>query len=379
MDQINLERAVALRHELHAHPEVSCQEKQTKQRLMAFVRAHTDLEIVDCGRWFYARYRSGSDRPGIAFRADMDAIAMTEDHALPYHAVVEGAAHKCGHDGHSAALAAFAVEIAQKGAPRDVFFLFQHAEENGVGAFECCALLRDHNIDEVFAFHNMPGYPHGAVAIRRGTINCASKGVAIRLTGAPSHASMPEQGNNPAFAAADIINAVPDLVLPGQYQGLVLCTIVHIHMGERAFGISPGEAEICFTCRGEYERDMESLIAKLEQAVAQNCQKHGLTFAITYADPFPETFNHSASVDKIERACASQGRACIAMPDPIRSSEDFGHYTKHTGGAIFYLGAGDVPGIHTAGYDFDDSLIPIVVELFSAIAHDIGERGERAF
>ena len=84
MKQENYELAVELRHRLHAHPELSNEEKWTKATLMEFLRSHTKLEVVDKGSWFYAAYRAGGDKPGIAFRADFDAVPVEDLCDVPY-------------------------------------------------------------------------------------------------------------------------------------------------------------------------------------------------------------------------------------------------------------------------------------------------------
>ena len=93
MDTYIREQITNLRLTLHACPEISGQEKQTKETLQEFLKAHTSLELNDCGEGFYAAHREGAGN-GIAFRADYDALALPEG----------GAAHLCGHDGHASAL-----------------------------------------------------------------------------------------------------------------------------------------------------------------------------------------------------------------------------------------------------------------------------------
>lgn len=189
MGEEMLDKVIALRHRLHKYPELSGQETETKRRLMDFLKENTPLTVTDRGKWFYAEYHPAESRGSIAFRADFDAIKVFEDMPLPYCSVNRGVAHKCGHDGHSAALAGFAAEVGRKGADKDIYFIFQHGEETGEGGEPCSCLIEEKQIDEVYAVHNFPGIPFGSLGLRCGTINCASKGMEMIFTGAPAHAS----------------------------------------------------------------------------------------------------------------------------------------------------------------------------------------------
>lgn len=169
MDLKNYELAVALRHALHRHPELSNHETWTKAYLINFLDKHTSLEIVDRGAWFYAKYSAAPGAHKIAFRADFDALPIDETISLPYGSEIPGVSHKCGHDGHSATLAAFALEVDQRGAENTIYFIFQHAEETGDGAKECAVLVTEEGIEEVYGYHNQPGYPVGEVIVNDGT------------------------------------------------------------------------------------------------------------------------------------------------------------------------------------------------------------------
>lgn len=179
MDPMLYELAVTLRHELHSHPEVSNQEVWTKAHLMSFLREHTNLKVVDRGKWFYVVYHTSPDKPKIAFRADFYELPIDEAISLPYGSVIPGVSHKCGHDGHSATLAAFAIEVDRRGADNNIYFIFQHAEETGDGAKECAVLIAEEGIDEVYGYHNEPGRPLGEVIVRHGSFQCASKGMSM--------------------------------------------------------------------------------------------------------------------------------------------------------------------------------------------------------
>ena len=162
--EVILEKVVALRHELHRHPELSLQEKETKQRLMDFLKKETSLAICDQGRWFYAVY-AGKGKKRIAFRADFDALPIPEEPLLSYASENPGVSHRCGHDGHASALCGLALMLEKYGCDNEVYLIFQHAEEIGAGAAECAGLLKKIKMDRIYAFHNWSGFPEGGIVI----------------------------------------------------------------------------------------------------------------------------------------------------------------------------------------------------------------------
>ena len=369
MKESNYQLAAALRRELHAHPELSNEERWTKAHLMDFLRRHTThIELIDQGAWFYGVYRAGTDRSGIAFRADFDAVPVEDRCGAAYASTVPGVSHACGHDGHSACLAALALEIDQEGADRNVYFLFQHAEETGDGARVCRELFRRERVDEIFGYHNRPGVPLGAVQVLDGTIYCASKGVILSYQGVPSHASMPEKGRNPAFVAAELIGQLGALTDPRQYRGLVLATIIQVNIGERAFGTQASRGQLLLTIRGQYEDELQKLEDSLLRMASAGAEKHGLGLDISFCDIFPSTVSAKSSNDKIRRACGALGIPLRELAEPFRSSEDFGHYTKLIPGAFFEIGSGpDCGELHTTTMDFPDAIIPTAVEIFKQL------------
>ena len=379
MNKDNLNRIIGLRHELHAHPELSLREGWTKRRLMDFIEENTTLAVVDCGGWFYAsRYVEGTR--AVAFRADMDALPIPEEGGLPYASQTPGVSHRCGHDGHCAALCGLALELERIERPRSVYLIFQHAEEVGRGAQECAILLPERHVSEVYAFHNRSGYPERAVVVRRGLCQCASKGLTVRMTGRPSHASEPEKGRNPAPALAALAveaerlqreawrNMLDEAQRPSQGPGMLLCTVVNLQAGGRDFGISPGEGEVSMTLRADREADMEAFEARIRTKAEELAGARGLKVAFEVSDPFPETVSDDVCVDRVEAAARALGLRVLPMEEPWRASEDFGWYTKRSPGAIFYIGAGeDWPALHTARYDFNDGILETAADLFLEI------------
>ncbi|MBQ3534820.1 MAG: amidohydrolase [Clostridia bacterium] len=368
MNRKHLELAVALRHRLHAHPELSGQERWTKAHLMEFLRQNTPLEVVDRGAWFYAVHRGAPQGKKLAFRADFDALPIDETISLPYGSTIAGVSHKCGHDGHSAALAAFAMELGEKGCRNTVYLIFQHAEETGAGARECAALLKEEGIHEIYGWHNEPGYPEGEVIVRKGCFQCASRGMSLYFTGSPAHAATPEEGRNPALAIARVITAIPALQRPEDHQGLVLCTVIQVEIGQEAFGTSAHQGVLRVTLRGENQWELDALEEHLDTLARREAKREGLDYHAEFCDDFPENRNHDHCVDKVVEAAQALNIPVHRFPRPKRGSEDFGHYTRVTAGAFFNIGAGDITPHHTATYDFPDGLLPVGAAMFCKLA-----------
>ncbi|MSS63392.1 amidohydrolase [Velocimicrobium porci] len=364
MTQENLEKLYQLRKELHAHAEGAGKEVRTQEILKKFIRSNTSLKIVEEGKWFYCIYegrKEAKEKTRIAFRADMDGVSSPDG----------SVAHRCGHDGHSTVLAGLALELEEKKPERDVILLFQHGEETGEGARECKKTLKDTNTDEIYGFHNIPGYPVGSVLIREETFACASKGMIIHLTGKPSHAAYPEAGINPAFVIGELITSLPDLLEQKHYKGMVLCTVIKILVGDEAFGVSASEGEILLTIRAHYEEDLEKLQDKMERFVKEHAQKSGLEYSFAYSEEFPETRNYSTCVETIKKVSDKLGLLSVYPEEPFRWSEDFGHYLKDTKGAFFGIGDGETyTQLHTETYEFPDEIIKTAVSMFYGIIEE---------
>lgn len=344
-----IREATALREALHACPEISGHEVRTRALLMQWLTAHTSMTLHPCGAGFYAAHReSNTHRSAIALRADDDALPLPGG----------GASHLCGHDGHAAGLCAVALMLEGATLGRNVFLLFQPAEETGQGAQACLSMLEQEHVDEIYGLHNLPGFPLGQITTRRGTFACASRGLSIRLTGRPTHAAYPELGVNPAQAVGELLCALPSLADASRYHGMTLCTPIGTRLGEKAFGSAAADVEIWLTCRSEQDDDLSLLERLIREKAVMLAQMHGLSCAFEVEDPFPATVNDAACADKVLRLCGG-----VVLPVPMRWSEDFGWYLQRVKGAFFGVGAGECcPGLHTADYEFPDEALPFIID-----------------
>ena len=368
MHSSNLELITALRHRLHQYPELSMEEAGTVNTLMAFLEEHTDFSLHQREGWFYARKEGGPAGRKIAFRADMDALPIQENIPASYTSCRPGISHKCGHDGHSAALCGLALELTGQELPHTVYLVFQPGEETGQGALLCRDLIRQEGIEEIYAFHNLPGYPLGSLVYREGLTQPASEGLRICFTGCPSHASEPEAGINPAKALARTA------LMAGEHSGgepghMRLCTVTGLMQGNGDFGISHGEGSLSLTLRAEQEAEMNQMEETVLAFAREQALAGGLGLESRIFDRFPETRNHQSALGKVLEGAKALKIPLVPMERLWRASEDFGHYLKECPGAMFYLGAGEEsPALHTLAYDFNDALLPPAVDLFVWLA-----------
>lgn len=354
---------ISARQTLHALAELPGQERQTQAFIRDFLRRHSSLEPVDCGTWLYARHDEGAEKT-LVVRADHDAVPTPC-----------GPKHLCGHDGHTAALLGLALLLEGRRIGKNVILLFQPAEETGAGAEACCALFAREGLTRdnacVIGCHNIPGQPLGTLLLRRGSFACASCGLEIRLTGSPAHAAYPENGRNPAGAAARLALALPALAaeITAQYGCMALATVVGMRIGERAFGVAASEGQLWVTLRAERADAFRALIERAEAAVRELARAEGLQAAAARYEAFPATENDPALEARMEQLCAKAALPWRLLEHAFRWSEDFGHYGRYLPACFFGVGAGEeTPPLHTAAYVWPEALAPRTAELFLALA-----------
>ena len=366
------------RQKLHRQPEISNEEEKTALEVVSFLTPTEPDEILTGlgGHGVAAVYDSGKPGPTLLFRSELDALPIEELGNVPHKSEIPGKSHMCGHDGHTAILAALGRVFGRaRPASGRVVLMFQPAEETGDGAAGVVADPRYGTILPNFAFslHNLPGVPFGQVRIRDGVVNCASRGMRIELTGKTAHSSMPETGISPMQAVADLMPALAALG-GGRFDedGFAMVTVTHATMGEAVFGIAPGHAEIRATLRTRLDGRMAALCEQAEALAKGAAERSGLGLKIDYHEIFVASLNAPQAADHLRRAMDDEGIAHDDKDLPMRASEDFGAFGQRAKSAMMFLGAGETyPQLHNPNYDFPDDLIPIGARIFLRAAKNI--------
>ncbi len=363
---------IAVRRGLHRRPEVSGDEVETARTIAGALTAWSPTTVLTGlgGHGVAAIFDSGQPGPTVMVRSELDALPIVELGDIPHASEFPGNGHLCGHDGHSTILLGVARLLSRKPPAKGrVVLMFQPAEEDGSGA---AAVIADPQFAQIapdwaLSLHNMPGVAMGAAWLAAGPANCASLGLKITLTGATAHASLPEDGRAPTPALPHLIDGLRAMGPGGTMQpGFRLATITHLRMGEPAFGIAPGEAELWVTLRGLTDDDLEALLEQAQTLARAAAQEAGLSVAFTVHDHFHACDNDPQATALLARALDAQNIRYDAGDMPMRGSEDFGRFGgAGARSAMIFLGAGtDHPALHTQTYDFPDDLIPVGVAIF---------------
>ena len=365
-----------IRRELHQHPELSGHEARTARFVEDKLQAFHPTKVIRHvgGHGLLVEYFFSEDGPTVLFRADMDAVAVQEPDDIPHHSQTPGVAHKCGHDGHTTILLRFARMLSERPLPKGrVLLLFQPAEENGSGskAVLDTKVLDYYKIDKAFALHNIPGYPASAVLCKEDSFTCAVVSVSITLTGKTSHAAEPQKGISPIPATLNIVDELlrwnnTDI----QSDDYFLSTIVEIHVGEEAYGVSAGNSVIRATLRAKTDKLLHQHAQQLKELVATECKRTpDLQHEMEWLEPFSANENDPQSVGMIKNAALRNNLPYIELQTPFSWGEDFWLFTQQYKGAIFGLGSGEnCAPLHSPQYDFPDEVIETGATLFYTIA-----------
>lgn len=376
----DLDELIALRKFLHQHPELSNHEVRTAHHVAGFLsETKPDRVLTGIGGHGVAViYDSGKPGPTLLFRSELDALPIEERSGVPHASRVPGISHMCGHDGHTVILTALGRLLGRRRPSLGrVVLMFQPAEETGNGAMNVVSDPRFAEIvpDFAFSLHNFPGVPFGEVRVKEGTVNCASRGIRIRLEGKTAHASLPETGRSPLLAISQLMPALPALgEATFEKDAFRMVTVTHVTMGEPVFGVAPGHAEVLATLRTRRDEVMTDLCGAVEMLVTRIATEHGLGFRFGYEDIFVASVNAPEAVSHLRRALDDEGIRHSEDSLPMRASEDFGVFGRKARSAMLFLGAGERhPALHNPDYDFPDELIPIGARIFARVIRNLLE------
>ena len=363
---------VALRRDLHRHPELGLKEFRTSQVLAEQLESwgyRVTRGLATTG--LVAQLQRGGGRKRLGLRADMDALPIHEANDLAHCSVHAGVMHACGHDGHTAMLMAAAQYIAQEVEFSGTLnLIFQPAEENPGGAKIMIeeGLFERFPCDAIFAAHNMPGVAAGQLVFIEGPAMASSDDVTITLTGVGGHGAMPHRAQDPIVAAAAIVMTLQTIVSRNvDPQHTAVITVGSLVAG-KANNVIPASARLELSVRS-LDREVRDLLqARITHLVTAQAQSLGVQAHIDYKRDYPVLVNTAEETD-LARQVGTEllgAERVTRQGRPLTGSEDFAFMLEHCPGSYFMIGNGAGEGeaahacmVHNPGYDFNDDILPV--------------------
>ena len=353
-----VERLIALRRDLHRHPELSWKEERTAQRLEAALQSAgiTDIRRV-AGTGVLARV-PGRDRgaPVTAIRGDIDALPIQEATGLPFSSEIPGVMHACGHDVHATWAVGAAMLLVRQPARGDVLVILQPAEEVGNGA---PAILDSGVLDGVqaiFGGHVDRRFPVGQVVAQPGPLAASADAFSIVVSGKGAHGARPHEGVDPIVAAAAIVGALQTIVSRRLDPGAsAIVTIGSIH-GGTAPNVIPERVTLTGTLRAMHPDVRALLHRELTHVATTVAAAHGAAAHVSIERGPPPIVNPER-----ESGWARAAAQRVLGPDSVvpfgvtnMGGEDFACYLERMGGCFLRIGArepgGDPAPAHSPGF-----------------------------
>jgi len=366
---------IAIRRDIHTHPEVGFQETRTANLVAERLRTwglDVTEGIAKTGIVATLKGRRAGQR-GIGLRADLDALHIQEVPGRPYGSAVSGQMHACGHDGHTAMLLGAARYLAEH--PDEfggtVIFIFQPAEEGlgGGRAMVAEGLFDRLPIDAVYGMHNMPGIPVGEFRTRTGPFLAASDSWGVIFRGTGGH------GGAGAHLATDVTMPLAHFIMALQTivsRNVAAIDTAVVSVGSVGGGdpgspnIMPSAVTLTGTARS-YKPEVRDLIERrLAELAHAQAGAFGCVAEVTYTRRYPPLITHAeqtaVSVAAAEALVGSE--KVKADCPPFMGSEDFAFMLQARPGSFIMIGAdfgenGKVHHLHTPEYDFNDQILTL--------------------
>lgn len=366
----------------HAHPELSNREVETSRSIAQRLTAMGyEPQTGIAGHGVVALLNGGLPGPLVAYRADMDALPITEMRDVPYKSRNPGVMHACGHDLHTTVGLGVA-QLLMKHRDQlhgSVKFIFQPAEEGPPPGEEGgAALMVKQNVlvpapVAVFGLHVWPSLHVGDVGYQSGPLMAAASRFNLTIKGKQAHGAQPHEGVDAVFVASQVVTGMQGLVSRQQdARKPLVITIGSFHAGSR-FNIVAGEAVLEGTVRTLDPDTYARIQADIERVVGGITAAYGASYSLDYHPLAPPVVNDPALTTRSLPVLGKVlGTDHVRQVQPVMVSEDFGVFTQHVPSLFLFLGVGHpqkgiTGNIHTAEFQADEAALVVGVKAMAAL------------
>ncbi len=364
------------RRDVHAHPELGFDTDRTVEKIVAFLQRHgiTEIDTTTVKGSVIAVLTGNQPGVTVALRADIDALPMPDSTSNPWKSTFAGKAHACGHDGHQTWMLGTAAYLsAHRDFPGRVVFIFQPAEEIGLGATAIvkAGILEKYDVKEIYGGHDEPFLDKGSFGFKVGHLQASSDSFLVEFTGVGTHGGRPHKGIDPLPALAELYNAYQSIISrkvdPLEPAVLSICSM---NAGRKdTYNVVPGDASLGGTVRTFSPAVRDLLEENMKRMAEGIAQAHGLKVNFQYIRLISSLNNAEVCTKAgIEEALKLVGEENVVQDmTPFMSSEDFSVYQEKIPGSIIRVGVRDENhqvSIHNPLFDFNDEVLPLASTLF---------------
>ena len=352
------------RRALHRIPELELELPKTMEYVLNSLSGLNCQVLTPVGCAVCAYFDFGAES-AIGFRADMDALPVSEKNEIPYASAHPGCMHACGHDGHTAILLELARRLsAKKALSRNVLLIFQPGEETPGGAIGICrtGILERYKVEAVFGLHLWPGLDKGVVFSREQEMMAQATEINVDIYGRSAHLAKAHQGLDAMAAATELYRLVAQAEASwpeGSYQ---LMKFGKFTSGTVRNAVS-GHSRMEGTLRSFRDEVIEGLKQQLRAACDQVEKSTGCTVKLTMSEGYPAVMNSPALYRKVRQLVKFS-----ELEQPNMTAEDFSWYQRYASGLFFFLGLGDAPALHSDRFDFDEAVLVKGADFFEELA-----------
>ena len=380
---------VAIRRDIHQHPEIGFDVQRTASiaaNALDALGIPVKTGIGQTGVVGDLKVPGASRR--IALRADMDALPIQELTDVPYKSKIDGKAHLCGHDAHTAMLIGTARILSdlRSSLKTHIRFVFQPSEEvfpGGAEAMMADGVLED--VDEIYGIHVFPLYAVGEYATCVGPMLAQSDTFRITLTGRGGHAAFPHLTVDPIVIGAQYVTAVQSIVARNvDPLDSAVVSVTQLHGGDAdlqnglagaALNVIPPKVLIGGTVRTLQKSVQTRVREHLERLIAGLADANNATYTFDYQEGCPVTYNHEPCVNNVvsnARGLVGEENLIFPVP-PILGGEDFGCYSQEIPACFVMVGAGNkekgiVNMCHHPQFDIDETCMIYGMALLTSLA-----------
>jgi len=371
---------VAIRRDLHAHPELSWQEQRTAAQVRAWLdRLGIRYRHNVAGTGIVADL-AGGPGPLIALRADMDALPVQEATGVPFASQTPGVMHACGHDAHTTMLlGAAALLVADRELPSPVRLIFQPAEEEGAGASAMIAEGALDGVAMIFGGHVDRHFSAGSIAVTDGPVNASSDSFTIRITGRGGHAARPHETVDTVVVGSLLVMALQTIVSREVNPASPSVVTVGRFDAGSAHNVIAGHAILEGTIRAQDPAVRTALHRSVERIATSVGQLHGAQIEFSIGQGTPPLVNPPECTAIARRAAAAAvGLERVTRMDlASMGGEDFSYFLEQVPGCYVRFGTA-TEGVeqypaHSSKFNIDERALAVGAAFFHAVARAAGQ------